>query len=270
MQKVMNWTFRADGDANFWTILDAKNHWLGRVQLNGEFMPERQEAIISMISATPDMMAALRLAESFMAGFEDDEMQDGINQRLAAVRSAIAKAEGRAVVTVTSNYWERWDKYKAAALATLDGTAFAAAGFEFFHNGGGCSAWRKLLADGRYVMVTDSEGSSHFIEGDADSYIVGFYASTDDVEGIVSDAHQTAESAIGAAMHFATMDQLEIAARRAGWRTGDIAGQLIKNIAGASTANVFNGDWEALCRNQGIQPIAKAEGRANSTSHQSN
>lgn len=40
--------------------------------------------------------AALRLAESFMAGFEGDEMQDGIDERLATIRAAIASAEASA------------------------------------------------------------------------------------------------------------------------------------------------------------------------------
>lgn len=53
------------------------------------------QADIATLSGTcADLMVALRLAESFMAGFEDDELQDGINARLAAVRNAIAAAEG--------------------------------------------------------------------------------------------------------------------------------------------------------------------------------
>jgi AcrR family transcriptional regulator len=49
----------------------------------------------AMIDASSDMVDALRQAETFMASFEDDALQDGINERLAAVRAAIAKAEGR-------------------------------------------------------------------------------------------------------------------------------------------------------------------------------
>lgn len=45
--------------------------------------------------AVHDMLAALRQAEDFIAGFEGDEMQEGIDELLAATRSAIAKAEGR-------------------------------------------------------------------------------------------------------------------------------------------------------------------------------
>lgn len=41
------------------------------------------------------LLTALRSAESFMAGFEGDELQDGIDERLGTVRAAIAQAEGR-------------------------------------------------------------------------------------------------------------------------------------------------------------------------------
>lgn len=39
-----------------------------------------------------DMLAELRKAESFISGFEDDEMQEGIDEMLAGIRAAIAKA----------------------------------------------------------------------------------------------------------------------------------------------------------------------------------
>lgn len=41
------------------------------------------------------MKAALMLAESFMAGFEDDPMQEGINEKLAVVRGAIVGRQPR-------------------------------------------------------------------------------------------------------------------------------------------------------------------------------
>lgn len=50
----------------------------------------------TLIAAAPELLAALELAESFMAGFEDDEVQEGINERLAAIRAVIAKARGAA------------------------------------------------------------------------------------------------------------------------------------------------------------------------------
>jgi hypothetical protein len=46
-----------------------------------------------LIAAAPCLLHALKLAEDFMAGFEGDELQEGIGDRLAAIRAAIAKAE---------------------------------------------------------------------------------------------------------------------------------------------------------------------------------
>ncbi|MDQ0510904.1 hypothetical protein QOZ99_001792 [Angulomicrobium amanitiforme] len=46
-----------------------------------------------VVGAVPDPVAhALRRAESFIAGFEDDESQDGILDLLASIRAAIAGA----------------------------------------------------------------------------------------------------------------------------------------------------------------------------------
>ncbi|MBB5040836.1 hypothetical protein [Shinella fusca] len=38
-----------------------------------------------------DVLSALKVAEEFMSGFEGDEMQDGIDGKLAIIRAAIAK-----------------------------------------------------------------------------------------------------------------------------------------------------------------------------------
>lgn len=46
-------------------------------------------------SAFEALLAALRTAESFISGFEGDEMQDGVDEMLATIRGAIAKAEGK-------------------------------------------------------------------------------------------------------------------------------------------------------------------------------
>ena len=43
-------------------------------------------------AAAPALVAALQEAESFMRGFEDDPLQEGINEQLARIRSAIALA----------------------------------------------------------------------------------------------------------------------------------------------------------------------------------
>lgn len=45
-------------------------------------------------AAAPAMLAALQWAESFVSGFEDDELQEGINGNLAMIRAAIAVALG--------------------------------------------------------------------------------------------------------------------------------------------------------------------------------
>ncbi len=44
----------------------------------------------------PDLLAALINAESFISGFEGDELQEGIDEMLTAIRAAIAKAQGGA------------------------------------------------------------------------------------------------------------------------------------------------------------------------------
>jgi hypothetical protein len=46
--------------------------------------------------AGPDLLAALRLAEGFMSGFEGDETQEGIDALLGTIRAAIASATGDA------------------------------------------------------------------------------------------------------------------------------------------------------------------------------
>lgn len=50
-----------------------------------------------LIAAADEMLDALRIAEDFMSGFEGDELQDGIDVKLATIRSALAKATGDAV-----------------------------------------------------------------------------------------------------------------------------------------------------------------------------
>ena len=45
-----------------------------------------------LLAAAPDMLAALHVALDFMLGFEDDEMQEDMAEKLYAVRSAIIKA----------------------------------------------------------------------------------------------------------------------------------------------------------------------------------
>lgn len=61
------------------------------LSINGHFGIE----VAHIIAAAPNVLAALRIAEDFMSGFEGDELQDGIDEKLATIRAAIAKAEGR-------------------------------------------------------------------------------------------------------------------------------------------------------------------------------
>jgi len=53
-------------------------------------------ANIHLIAAAPELLAALQSAEAFIAGFEGDDLQDGIDAKLADIRAAIAKAIGSA------------------------------------------------------------------------------------------------------------------------------------------------------------------------------
>lgn len=41
------------------------------------------------------VLTALRSAESFISGFEGDELQEGVREKLTMIRAAIIKAEGR-------------------------------------------------------------------------------------------------------------------------------------------------------------------------------
>jgi hypothetical protein len=41
-----------------------------------------------------DLQSALKRAEAFIVGFEDDDTQEGITEMLAAIRAALASANG--------------------------------------------------------------------------------------------------------------------------------------------------------------------------------
>ena len=45
-----------------------------------------------LIVAAPELLEALQSAEAFIAGFEGDELQEGVSELLAGIRTAIAKA----------------------------------------------------------------------------------------------------------------------------------------------------------------------------------
>lgn len=61
----------------------------------------------------------------------------------------------------TFDFWTWFDRAKAEAEATEAGKRFLAAGFAFHTTGGGCTAWIKRLADGREIIATDTDGSTH-------------------------------------------------------------------------------------------------------------
>ena len=47
-------------------------------------------------------------------------------------------------------------------------------GFELFHTGGGNTAWRLELTDTRYLLLTDSDGSTHIFEA-GEPILLGLY-----------------------------------------------------------------------------------------------
>jgi hypothetical protein len=49
------------------------------------------EANARLIAEAPAMLTALELAEDFIAGFEDDELQEGIKWLLATIRAPLAR-----------------------------------------------------------------------------------------------------------------------------------------------------------------------------------
>jgi hypothetical protein len=88
-----------------WWSLAGNNYIMSAVAAGGrpvcrmddlECSAGEREANRALVLAAPDLLAALRLAESFMSGFEGDEAQDPpVDERLEKMRAAIAKAEGR-------------------------------------------------------------------------------------------------------------------------------------------------------------------------------
>ena len=42
-----------------------------------------------------DISEALKIAEEFMSGFEGDEMQEGISEKLALIRAALKKSQSQ-------------------------------------------------------------------------------------------------------------------------------------------------------------------------------
>jgi hypothetical protein len=78
-----------------WVIIAATDHVLlgatGTAPLAIIRGPNRA-ALATALCALPDIITALRMAEAFVAGFEGDETQEGIDVLLEAIRIAIAKS----------------------------------------------------------------------------------------------------------------------------------------------------------------------------------
>jgi len=55
---------------------------------------EDADAFMAIIRTRNDALDALEMAESFIAGFEDDDTQDDVNDRLAFIQETIAKLKG--------------------------------------------------------------------------------------------------------------------------------------------------------------------------------
>lgn len=71
------------------------------------------------------------------------------------------------------SFWEWFDATVETAKATPEGAAFAAAGFELAHTGGGCTAWQRAIAGTDWVVsITDSEGLGHKVDPD-ENWLVG-------------------------------------------------------------------------------------------------
>lgn len=52
--------------------------------------------ILNRLKASDRTETALRKAEAFISGFEDDDMQEGVNALLNEMRAALLAAEGQA------------------------------------------------------------------------------------------------------------------------------------------------------------------------------
>jgi hypothetical protein len=93
------------------TIGDDQNACNGRIiDCTGQvihlsaIMTEDDKARLNMMAAAPVGFAALARAESFISGFEGDEMQEGIADLLKEIRGALEAAGERAAPVETDPY----------------------------------------------------------------------------------------------------------------------------------------------------------------------
>lgn len=94
--------------------------------------------------------------------------------------------------------FEWFDALAAGAERTDDGRLFKAAGFKLDHTGGGCTAWRRDVAEGCYILITDSGGTDHRLgesyaadPGRADCWLIGLHRD----DGDYSDGIEAATAA---------------------------------------------------------------------------
>lgn len=106
-------------------------------------------------------------------------------------------------LTAQAERWLIWWKgVVAEASATPEGQTFNAASFHLEHTGGGCTAWERPV-DGTpwRILITDSEGLGHTLEGEhcyrpgsPDCWLIG--AQNDDGDGTECEEADTAERAL--------------------------------------------------------------------------
>lgn len=66
---------------------------LGLVAVTGPADDPESQRLAELLAASPQLRAELIKAESFIAGFEDDDSQEGIAELLSGIRAALAKTE---------------------------------------------------------------------------------------------------------------------------------------------------------------------------------
>lgn len=86
------WSYREQGEANEYLVLDGRGNWLACIKHNGEQTVERQRANLAAMTAGPDLLAALReLHRVCVAMDHPDQMQRPEEEEyLAAVAGAAA------------------------------------------------------------------------------------------------------------------------------------------------------------------------------------
>jgi hypothetical protein len=75
--------------------VQSESTWIcGEIDNESDHRFDSQEAVANahLIAASPCQNAALIKAERFIAGFEGDELQEGVGELLSEIRAALAKA----------------------------------------------------------------------------------------------------------------------------------------------------------------------------------